>query len=56
MQKKYQFNAMNEGVLKYSIAQYDKQEYEEKILQYYKEHIMGVEEIKKDISLHVPGF
>ena len=54
--EKYQFNAMNEGVLKYSIAQYDKQEYEEKILQYYKEHIMGVEEIKKDISLHVPGF
>lgn len=54
--EKYQFDAMNEGVLKYSIAQYDKQEYEEKILQYYKEHIMGVEEIKKDISLHVPGF
>lgn len=54
--EKYQFNAMNENVLKYSIAQSGKQEYEEKLLQYYKEHIMEVKEIKDDISSHVQGF
>ena len=54
--EKYQFNAMNENVLKYSIAQNGKQEYEEKLLQYYKEHIMEVKEIKDDISSHVQGF
>ena len=54
--EKYQFNAMNENVLKYSIAQSGKQEYEEKLLQYYKEHIMEVKEIKNDISSHVQGF
>lgn len=54
--EKYQFNAMNENVLKYSIAQSGKQEYEEKLLQYYKEHIMEVREIKDDISSHVQGF
>ena len=46
----------NENVLKYSIAQSGKQEYEEKLLQYYKEHIMEVKEIKDDISSHVQGF
>lgn len=54
--EKYQFNAMNENVLKYSITQSGKQEYEEKLLQYYKEHIMEVKEIKDDISSHVQGF
>ena len=54
--EKYQFNAMNENVLKYSIAQSGKQEYEEKLLQYYKEHIMEVKEIKDDISSHAQGF
>lgn len=54
--EKYQFNAMDEDVLKYSIAQNGKQEYEEKLLQYYKEHIMEVKEIKDDISSHVQGF
>ena len=54
--EKFQFNAMNENVLKYSIAQSGKQEYEEKLLQYYKEHIMEVKEIKDDISSHVQGF
>lgn len=54
--EKYQFNAMNENVLKYSIAQSGKQEYEEKLLQYYKEHIMEVKEIKDDISSYVQGF
>lgn len=54
--EKHQFNAMNENVLKYSIAQSGKQEYEEKLLQYYKEHIMEVKEIKDDISSHVQGF
>lgn len=54
--EKYQFNAMNENVLKYSIAQSGKQEYEEKLLQYYKEHIMEVKEITDDISSHVQGF
>lgn len=54
--EKYQFNAMNENVLKYSIAQSGKQEYEEKLLQYYKEHIMEVKEIKDDISSRVQGF
>ena len=54
--EKYQFNAMDENVLKYSIAQSGKQEYEEKLLQYYKEHIMEVKEIKDDISSHVQGF
>lgn len=54
--EKYQFNAMNENVLKYSIAQSGKQEYEEKLLQYYKKHIMEVKEIKDDISSHVQGF
>ncbi len=54
--EKYQFNAMNENVLKYSIAQSGKQEYEEKLLQYYKEHIMEVKEIKDDISSHVQEF
>ena len=54
--EKYQFNAMNENVLKYSFAQSGKQEYEEKLLQYYKEHIMEVKEIKDDISSHVQGF
>lgn len=54
--EKYQFNAMNENVLKYSLAQSGKQEYEEKLLQYYKEHIMEVKEIKDDISSHVQGF
>lgn len=54
--EKYQFNAMNENVLKYSISQSGKQEYEEKLLQYYKEHIMEVKEIKDDISSHVQGF
>ena len=53
---KYQFNAMNEDCLKYSIDQYGKHEYEEKILQYYKENIMGIEEIKRDIASHVSGF
>ena len=54
--EKYQFNAMNENVLKYRFAQSGKQEYEEKLLQYYKEHIMEVKEIKDDISSHVQGF
>ena len=49
-------NGMNENVLKYSIAQSGKQEYEEKLLQYYKKHIMEVKEIKDDISSHVQGF
>lgn len=39
-----------------SSAQSGKQEYEEKLLQYYKEHIMEVKEIKDDISSHVQGF
>ena len=54
--EKYQFNAMNEDVLRYSIAQSGKQEYEEKLLQYYKEHIMEIQEIKEDISSNVQGF
>lgn len=54
--EKYQFNAMNEDTLRYNIAQSGKQGYEEKILQYYKEHIMEVQEIKEDISSHVQGF
>ena len=47
--EKYQFNAMNENVLKYSIAQSGKQEYEEKLLQYVIFYFLYFHNIIKNI-------
>lgn len=53
---KLQFNALNESVLMYIIEKHGYEKYKDKLVKYYRQHVMTVEEVKNDISENVEGF